>query len=87
MGAALTVVKVAEDVAVTLDSSADEVPTGAAMAKDEVMSAQDFLHHEKEQLTSADGEGGENELEEVHHLCGGLSEKWKWKAVDDAGFG
>ena len=26
-------------------------------------------------FTSADDEGGENELEEVHHLCSGLSEE------------
>ena len=47
MGAALTVVNVAEDVAVTLDSSADEVPTGAAMAIDAVMSARSFLCSKK----------------------------------------
>ena len=68
MGAALTVVNVAEDVAVTLDSSADEVPTGAAMAMGEMISVRDFLHSAKEQLTSADSEGGENELEKVLHL-------------------
>ena len=28
-------------------------------------------------LTSGDGEGGENELEEVHHLCSELGVKWK----------
>ena len=30
-------------------------------------------------LTSADSEGGENELEEVHHLCGWLSEEVRAK--------
>ena len=50
--------------------------TGAAMAICGIVSGGIFVAvREETKLTSGYGEGGENELEEVHHLCGGLGEE------------
>ena len=76
MAAALAVVKVAEDVAVTECAEATlveceaELLTGAAMAIREMMMSDEdsFGRRNSENLTSANSEGGENELEEVLHL-------------------
>ena len=73
MGAALTEVNVAEDVAVateaTLVSSEDEVLTGAAIAFEETLLARSwFATRNTRKRTSANSEGSKNEFEEVLHL-------------------
>ena len=56
----------------------DAESTGAAMATCDIVSGGIFVAvGEKTTLTSGDSEGGQDELEEVQHLCGGLDEKWK----------
>ena len=48
-----------------------ELSAGAATAMCEVVLGRIFKMRSLK-LTSGDGESGEDELEEVHHLCGGV---------------
>ena len=54
--------------------TAEEPSAGAATAMHEVVLERVFKMRSFK-LTSGDGEGGEDELEEVHHLCCGVD--WK----------